>query len=81
MFTVGYSPTRGVDGVVCWNGIHHKTTANPVGAAKYGYPDDTYLARVKDELRQKDVFFESEDERDEAIAKAIKLTQVQTEEL
>ncbi len=47
-FTVNYSVTMGQHaGIrVVWAGIHHKTSQH--GA--HGYPDDTYLARVKDEL-------------------------------
>jgi deltex-like protein len=45
-FTIGRSVTTGLDNQVVWNGIHHKT--NPSGgAANFGYPDPTYLTRVK----------------------------------
>ncbi|KAK0403673.1 hypothetical protein QR680_017062 [Steinernema hermaphroditum] len=46
-FTVGDSVTTGAKDVVTWNGIHHKTST---GAGPFGYPDATYLDRVKDEL-------------------------------
>ena len=48
IFTVGNSVTTGHFGVV-WAGIHHKTNVNG-GAGGFGYPDDTYLRRVKEEL-------------------------------
>ena len=71
IFTVGFSPTRNTDNVICWNGVHHKTSQHG-GPTSFGYPDDTYLNRVKDELKQKNVFFTSDEERDAAIAQAIK---------
>uniref|UniRef100_A0A1I8A6L2 E3 ubiquitin-protein ligase n=1 Tax=Steinernema glaseri TaxID=37863 RepID=A0A1I8A6L2_9BILA len=46
-FTVGDSVTTGAKDVVTWNGIHHKTSTSH---GPFGYPDDTYLTRVKDEL-------------------------------
>ncbi|TKR80208.1 hypothetical protein L596_014318 [Steinernema carpocapsae] len=46
-FTVGDSVTTGAKDVVTWNGIHHKTN---MGHGPFGYPDPTYLDRVKDEL-------------------------------
>ena len=64
---MGFSPTRGVDNVICWNGIHHKTHTHG-GTASYGYPDETYLERVEDELKQKNVFFSSDEEKIAAIA-------------
>lgn len=54
MFTVGYSITRRVDNVVIWNEIHAKTSMRG-GATNWGYPDDSYLDRVIDELRAKGV--------------------------
>ena len=35
--------------VVIWNSIHHKTNVCG-GTSAYGYPDDTYFNRVKNEL-------------------------------
>ena len=62
IFTVGFSPTRNTDNVICWNGIHHKT--HPTGgSSNYGYPDETYLTRVKEELKLKGVFFATEQEK------------------
>jgi len=49
-FRVGMSITNGCDNTVVWNGIHHKTSMSG-GQQNYGYPDDTYLARVKEELK------------------------------
>ncbi len=54
MFTVGRSVTTGLDNQVVWNGIHHKTAVNG-GSSSFGYPDDTYLKRVKLELAAKGI--------------------------
>jgi len=54
MFTVGYSITRRRDNVVIWNEIHAKTSMHG-GATNWGYPDESYLDRVIDELRAKGV--------------------------
>ena len=59
---MGFSPTRNCDNVICWNGIHHKTNTSG-GSAGYGYPDATYLSRVKEELKAKNVYFASEEEK------------------
>ncbi|XP_060577173.1 probable E3 ubiquitin-protein ligase DTX3 [Ruditapes philippinarum] len=54
IFTIGESRTTGKEGVVTWNDIHHKT--RPIGGPeKFGYPDPTYLIRVKEELAAKGV--------------------------
>ncbi|XP_052083398.1 uncharacterized protein LOC127720696 [Mytilus californianus] len=53
VFTIGDSRTTGKQGVVTWNDIHHKT--NPKPYEQFGYPDDTYLDRVIDELSAKGV--------------------------
>ena len=53
-FTVGYSVVRGRDNCIVWNGVHHKTRTCG-GSACYGYPDDTYLNRVKQEMALKGV--------------------------
>eukprot|EP00055_Hartaetosiga_balthica_P005446 m.15982 g.15982 ORF g.15982 m.15982 type:complete len:509 (+) comp4553_c0_seq1:267-1793(+) len=47
IFTVGTSLTTGLSNTIVWNSIHHKTA---VFGGMFGYPDPTYLARVKDEL-------------------------------
>ena len=52
IFTVGTSRTLGMDNMVTWNDIHHKTTQ--YGAA-HGYPDPGYLDRVIAELKDKGV--------------------------
>ncbi|CDJ30495.1 zinc finger (C3HC4 RING finger) protein, putative [Eimeria mitis] len=49
-FTVGDSVTSGQSNVVVWNGIHHKTSVSG-GLLRYGYPDDTFLLRLAEELR------------------------------
>lgn len=49
IFTVGRSVTTGCDNVVVWAGIHHKTSISG-GSSAFGYPDPTYLDRVKEEL-------------------------------
>lgn len=49
VFTVGESLTTGRKNVITWNGIHHKTS-RVGGPARFGYPDPTYLQRVKEEL-------------------------------
>ncbi len=55
-FTVGTSVTLGSGGGdrVTWNDIHHKTSTHG-GAAGFGYPDNGYLQRVKDELKAKGI--------------------------
>ncbi|XP_038143937.1 uncharacterized protein LOC119785386 [Cyprinodon tularosa] len=54
IFTVGESRTTGMENAVTWNDIHHKTsmTGGPQG---FGYPDETYLSRVKEELKAKGI--------------------------
>lgn len=49
IFSLGTSSTTGVPNTVVWN-IHHKTALSG-GVANHGYPDPTYLSRVKEELR------------------------------
>lgn len=53
VFTIGTSTTTGKTGVVTWNDIHHKT--NPKPNTQFGYPDDTYLDRVLEELAAKGI--------------------------
>ncbi|EFJ14854.1 hypothetical protein SELMODRAFT_119112 [Selaginella moellendorffii] len=52
VFTVGTSITTGLSNCVIWNGIHHKTQYE----GTYGYPDATYLSRVRQELAALGVF-------------------------
>ncbi|KAJ8316672.1 hypothetical protein KUTeg_005776 [Tegillarca granosa] len=52
VFTIGRSRTTGQIGVITWNDIHHKTRTHG-GQQSFGYPDDTYLDRVLDELAAK----------------------------
>ena len=54
IFTVGDSVTSGAKNVIVWNGIHHKTSLHG-GSSNFGYPDETYFARVKIELADKGV--------------------------
>lgn len=51
VFTVGRSITTGADNVVIWNDIHHKTAFT----GPFGYPDPTYLTRLKEELAAKGI--------------------------
>lgn len=59
IFTVGFSVVRGRDNCIVWNGIHHKTNTSG-GSSHYGYPDETYFNRVRNELADKGVVIESE---------------------
>ena len=45
--TVGPSLSRGVNDVVTWNDIHHKTSLD---GGPYGYPDNGYLQRVTEDM-------------------------------
>lgn len=54
IFTVGRSITTGMDDVVTWNDIHHKTSIHG-GPEQYGYPDETYLKRLIDDLAAKGI--------------------------
>eukprot|EP00117_Sycon_ciliatum_P000274 scpid21327/ scgid5790/ Probable E3 ubiquitin-protein ligase DTX3; Protein deltex-3; RING finger protein 154 &gt; Probable E3 ubiquitin-protein ligase DTX3; Protein deltex-3 len=51
-FTIGHSIMRGVDNVVVWNDIHHKTSLN---GGEFGYPDPGYLSRVTRELESRGI--------------------------
>jgi len=59
-FTVGTSVTTGRTNTTVWNGIHHKTNLYG-GPTSFGYPDDTYFNRVKQELAAKGVTKENID--------------------
>ncbi|XP_048202724.1 E3 ubiquitin-protein ligase DTX3L [Perognathus longimembris pacificus] len=50
IFTVGDSRLLGLSDRVTWNDIHHKTSRYG-GPERFGYPDPTYLERVKEELK------------------------------
>eukprot|EP00607_Mallomonas_marina_P001932 CAMPEP_0182427572 /NCGR_PEP_ID=MMETSP1167-20130531/18536_1 /TAXON_ID=2988 /ORGANISM="Mallomonas Sp, Strain CCMP3275" /LENGTH=429 /DNA_ID=CAMNT_0024609895 /DNA_START=32 /DNA_END=1321 /DNA_ORIENTATION=+ len=54
VFTVGTSVTTGRSNTVVWNGIHHKTSPTG-GVTQFGWPDDTYFERVKEELKAKGI--------------------------
>jgi deltex-like protein len=69
-FTVGTSVTTGLKNTVVWNGIHHKTNVSG-GPTRFGYPDNTYFNRVKEELASKGVTQESIGRDLESIAKEI----------
>uniref|UniRef100_A0A1A7XAB9 E3 ubiquitin-protein ligase n=2 Tax=Iconisemion striatum TaxID=60296 RepID=A0A1A7XAB9_9TELE len=53
-FTIGRSATTGLNNVITWNDIHHKTSIGG-GPQHFGYPDPEYLLRVQEELRLKGV--------------------------
>ncbi|KAG7520691.1 putative E3 ubiquitin-protein ligase DTX3 [Solea senegalensis] len=54
VFTIGQSATTGLNNVITWNDIHHKTNMKG-GPQCFGYPDPEYLSRVQEELRIKGV--------------------------
>ncbi|NXI80760.1 DTX3L ligase, partial [Rhipidura dahli] len=54
IFTVGQSCTTGKQSAITWNDIHHKT-ATDGGPDKFGYPDPSYLQRVRSELKAKGI--------------------------
>lgn len=54
VFTIGDSCTTGKEGVLTWNDIHHKTNIYG-GTENFGYPDPSYLTRVKQELADKGI--------------------------
>jgi len=50
--TIGKSLTNNADNQVVWSGIHHKTSRH---GGQFGYPDATYLERVTDEFKGRDI--------------------------
>jgi len=48
-FTIGTSLTTGLENVMTWGGIHHKTSQTG-GFASHGYPDDQYISNCNNEL-------------------------------
>ncbi|XP_066046405.1 E3 ubiquitin-protein ligase DTX3L [Chamaea fasciata] len=54
IFTVGQSRTTGQQSVITWNDIHHKTSMRG-GPTQFGYPDSSYLRRVRSELKAKGI--------------------------
>ena len=66
-FTIGTSVTTEIKNTTVWNGIHHKTNISG-GATMFGYPDNTYFNRVKEELAAKGVSKENIKEDVEKIA-------------
>jgi len=53
-FRIGQSLTTGMKHCVVWSDIHHKTSLSG-GPTRFGYPDETFFARVKDELKGKGI--------------------------
>ena len=51
-FTIGRSLTNNMDNQVVWSGIHHKTSKH---GGQFGYPDATYLDRVTDEIKGREI--------------------------
>ena len=49
---VGTSVTTGQENTVVWSGIHHKTS---IWDGPFGFPDPTYLNRVSEELKVRDI--------------------------
>ncbi|KAH3856105.1 hypothetical protein DPMN_098685 [Dreissena polymorpha] len=70
VFTIGSSRTTGEEGVITWNDIHHKTDLRP--NTQFGYPDPTYLQRVREELAAKGVTEEDVKSLDKQTSKFIK---------
>jgi len=69
LFRVGTSVTTGHSNCVIWNGVHHKTNTSG-GATNFGYPDEGYFDRVREELEGKGVTQEdakSENSDDETL--------------
>ncbi|XP_078587811.1 uncharacterized protein LOC144868934 isoform X2 [Branchiostoma floridae x Branchiostoma japonicum] len=54
VFTIGTSVTSGQPNTIVWNDIHHKTNIHG-GPTNYGYPDPTYLQRVRVDLASKGI--------------------------
>ncbi|XP_071099969.1 probable E3 ubiquitin-protein ligase DTX2 [Haliotis cracherodii] len=54
IFTIVRAASSDQSHVVTWGDIHHKTSMKG-GTARFGYPDDTYLTRVKEDLARKGV--------------------------
>ncbi|NWU30629.1 DTX3L ligase, partial [Dyaphorophyia castanea] len=54
IFTVGQSRTTGEQSAITWNDIHHKTAIEG-GPTHFGYPDPSYLQRVRSELKAKGI--------------------------
>ena len=53
-FVVGTSVTTGRSNCVVWAGVHHKTNTHG-GTSNFAYPDETYFARLKGELKDRGV--------------------------
>jgi deltex-like protein len=55
-FMIGTSLTTGQTNTVVWAGIHHKSNVN---GGPFGYPDPTYFSRVLEELKVRNIDYES----------------------
>ena len=53
-FIVGDSITTGRKNQVVWSGVHHKTSTCG-GSSSFGYPDETYIDRLKEELKSRGI--------------------------
>ena len=58
-FTIGFSVVRNRDGVIVWNGIHHKTNTRG-GSANYGWPEPAWFENCTKELKLKGVTLENQ---------------------
>ncbi|KAJ1460574.1 hypothetical protein M885DRAFT_559691 [Pelagophyceae sp. CCMP2097] len=56
-FSVGRSVTTGQENCVVWGGLHHKTSVGG-GPERHGFPDETFLERLADELKANGVELE-----------------------
>jgi deltex-like protein len=63
IFTVGRSITTGRENCVIWNDIHHKTSLT----GQFGYPDATYLQRIRAELAAKGIGIKNTSSKNAAI--------------
>ena len=60
-FIIGTSVTTGKPNTVVWSGIHHKSSTYG-GSSNFGFPDQDYFKRVTQELRDRGVSIEEDDE-------------------
>jgi len=54
LYTIGHSVTLNASDRIVFGGVHFKTNRHG-GVENYGWPDKTYFARVKDELKTKGI--------------------------
>lgn len=55
-FMIGTSLTTGATNTVVWAGIHHKSSMH---GGPFGYPDPGYFNRVLEELKVRNIDFDS----------------------